>query len=485
MSSPLTPDYNQQFLLPPCLEDWLPPDHPARFVREFVDQLDLSALGFVMPEGIHGRPPYAPSLLLKIWLYGYLHRIRSTRKLEAACREHVSLLWLSGLMAPDHNSLWRFWNDNRGALREVFKQSVRVAIEVGAVGMVLQALDGTKIQAVASGYKGWSKEYMKKLLAALDQEVDQSEAALKSEEPVEEDQRFALPKGVAEREALREAVKKGLKHVEETGREHYHPKEPSAQRMKCEGKNRFGYNAQAVVDSKAGVVVAVAVSNEENDVGQLVPMVKEAQKLTGAKQAVTASDSGYGAGPDIAAAQAEGLNVLVWPMEGSSSKGQPYHASNFVYDAQTKRVTCPRGERLDFEQNRVKRGVRVDTYRCHCQSCPVRQECSKDRRGRQFTVWPHTEAVQEMRRKVKSPEGKAQLDLRGQIVEKHFAEVKERDGFRRWTFRGVEKVGTQWAMLCCSRNLHVILALWRKTREALSLAIQKVTQGVKTEMKLV
>jgi transposase len=134
MTRLIAPDYGQQFLFPPALEEWVPADHPARFLREFVEQLDLTALGFLMPAAVEGRPPYAPSLLLKIWLYGYFHRIRSTRKLEAACREHLSLLWLTGLIQPDHNSLWRFWRDNQKALREVFKQTVRLAVRTGRGG---------------------------------------------------------------------------------------------------------------------------------------------------------------------------------------------------------------------------------------------------------------------------------------------------------------------------------------------------------------
>ena len=140
MAQPIAPDYGQQFLFPPALEDWVPADHPARFLREFVDQLDLPALGFVMPSASEGRPPYAPSLLLKIWLYGYFHRIRSTRKLEVACLEPLSLIWLTGLIAPDHNSLWRFGNGNQKALRQIFKQSAQLALRTGAVGLVLQAV---------------------------------------------------------------------------------------------------------------------------------------------------------------------------------------------------------------------------------------------------------------------------------------------------------------------------------------------------------
>ena len=158
MAQPIAPDYGQQFLLPPSLEDWVPKDHPVRFIREFVDQQDLAKLGFAMPISNEGRPPYAPSLLLKIWLYGYHHRLRSTRKLEAACRDQVSLLWLAGTIAPDHNSLWRFWRDNKAALRGLFKQSVQLAVKSGLVGLVLQALDGTKIQALASPQSAWNKQ---------------------------------------------------------------------------------------------------------------------------------------------------------------------------------------------------------------------------------------------------------------------------------------------------------------------------------------
>jgi transposase len=181
MSHLIAPDYGQQFLFPPALEDWVAPDHPVRFLREFVEQRDLAALGFVMPAASQGRPPYAPSLLLKIWLYGYYFRLRATRKLEAACRDHLPVLWLCGLIVPDHNSLWRFWRDNKKALRALFKETVQVALSAGCVGLALQALDGTKIEAAASGYSGWTKEQMEKLLAALDASLEQTELKIVQE----------------------------------------------------------------------------------------------------------------------------------------------------------------------------------------------------------------------------------------------------------------------------------------------------------------
>jgi len=311
MSQALAPDYHQQFLLPQSLEDWVPVDHPVRFLREFVDQLDLAALGIALPNAATGRPPFAPSLLLKIWLYGYFHRIRSTRRLEAACRDHMSLLWLTGTLQPDHNSLWRFWQDNHQALQQLFRQTVHLAMRTGAVGLVLQAVDGTKIEAVASGYSGWSKEYMQKLLAQVEASLAQTEAAIAQEPAPTPQTRYRLPKELTQREALRQQIKTGLEQLAADGRQHYHPVEPEARRMKVGSTNRYAYNAQAVADAKAGIVVAAAVTRQENDNGQLVALVQQAQGNVAKPEAavVTVADTGYGAGADLrAAAPCAGLS---------------------------------------------------------------------------------------------------------------------------------------------------------------------------------
>jgi transposase len=463
MAQPIAPDDGQQFLFPPALEDWVPPDHPARFLREFVDQLDLPALGFAMPSGSEGRPPYAPSLLLKIWLYGYFHRIRSTRKLEAACREHLALLWLTGMLAPDHNSLWRFWRENQKALRQVFKQSAQLAVRTGAVGLVLQALDGTKIEAAASGYSGWSKEYMEKLLAALDTALDQTEVALAQEN--HEAEGYRLPAGLAERQALREQVKAGLAQLAADGRKHHHPVEPEARRMKVGGTNRFAYNAQAVVDSKEGVIVACEASRQENDTGQLVPMIEQARANLGVAGAVptTVADAGYGAGADLQAAQEKQLPVLV-PTKDASAHDNPYASQHFSYDPTAHTVTCPQGRQIDHQGHTTKAGRRVERYRCHHRDGPVRALCTRDPKGRQIEIWPHAEVVQAMRARLQEPWAHSLYQQRSQIVERRFGQLKEHDGFRRWTVWGLEAVRTQWSLLCTTLNLRVLYQRWRQNR---------------------
>ena len=191
-----------------------------RFLREFVDQCDLGLMGFAMPEAAEGRPPYAPSLLLKIWLYGYYFRIRSTRKLEVACLELVPLRWLCGQLSPDHNTLWRFWRDNKKALGALFKQTVKIALDTGCVGLALQAVDGTKIQACASGYSGWTKEHMEKVLAALDATLEEAELKVVEENSELSTPSVRLPAGLAQRKALREEIKKGLAQLATDKRKH-------------------------------------------------------------------------------------------------------------------------------------------------------------------------------------------------------------------------------------------------------------------------
>lgn len=456
------PDYGQQFLLPPALEDWVPADHPARFLREFVDQLDLKKMAFVVPDGLDGRPPYAPSLLLKIWLFGYFHRIRSTRKLEAACREQMSLIWLTGMITPDHNSLWRFWKLNKKALRNVFKQTVQIAVSNGCVGFVVQALDGTKIEAAASGYSGWSKGYMVKVLRVLDSALDDTEKKVEEENSDDDDDErgYRLPGELSEREALRDKIKKGLEQLAKDGREHYHPVEPEARRMKVGNTSRFAYNAQAVADQKEGIIVACENTREENDISHLVPMLEQAKENTGgAEQApLTLADTGYSAGADLKAAQDKGFDVLAPTIDGN--KDNPYALQYFVYDPDERTVTCPRGEQLHHQGPTRKYGYVRERYRCTKQECPVRTQCSDAVKGRTIDIWPFSIATQQMRKRFELTGNKERWRQRGQIIELRFSHIKQHDAFRRWTVWGLEGVKTQWSMLCATSNLRILYKGW-------------------------
>ncbi len=382
MSHEIRADYSQIWLLPPSLDDLLPQDHPARYIREFVDMLDLEQLGFKMRKGEEGRPNYAPDLLLKVWLYGYLERIRSSRRLEKACRQDMALAWLTGMNFPDHNSLWRFWKDNPKALKTVFRQTIQVAAKAELIGMVLHAVDGTKITARASTDKMWGRKVLEKKLARVEKSIAEMTAEVEQSERNEGGD-YRLPEALTNKQTLQAVIRERLAELEKEGRDHMHPGEPDATVMKNHEGTRLGFNSQAVVDSKQGVIIAADVTNEGNDKRQLVPMLERVQEEFGRVAEETVADSGYWSGEQLAQAEEAHFPVIVNLDEVKAERelAGPYSGSNFTYNQEKDCYVCPRGEALIYERTRKASGGRV--YRCHtCKACPVRGECSSDKAGR-------------------------------------------------------------------------------------------------------
>lgn len=454
----LVANYDQMMLLAPSVEDWVGPKHPARFIREFVEAQELRELGLDTLDRSEGGTAYDPGLLLSAWLYGYTRNIRSTRALENACREDMGFVWLTGNHQPDHNALWRFWHEHHKMIRGLFRQSVKVAMEMELIGLAVQALDGTKITAAASGRGGFNQSHLEKLLARLDEQIAERErqiAAAAEGGPGEE-----LPSLVGRREQLRAA----LARVKAGEAKHAHPLEPEAARMECDGRNRFGYNAQAVVDAKAQIIVANDVSNAAHDSGQLVPMISEARANgEGEAEPLTLADGGYAGGPQLVAAEQCGYAVLTPPPPNWRDTSDPYHLAHFKHDARRKVVTCPQGNELPFKGTRQKDGREVEIYRngAACRQCPVRDRCTKDRQGRAIYIAADHEAVVAAHRRWQHPQSPELYEMRAATVEPVFAQVKQQMGFRRWAFRGLEKVRSQWSMLAITWNLRVMLRHWR------------------------
>lgn len=306
---------------------------------------------------------------------------------------------------------------------------------------------------------------MHKLLEALEAELSQAEQKLEQEGPAPEGTEYRLPGHLQGKQTLRQAVKAGLEQLQGDGRQHYHPREPEARRMKCQDTRPFAYNAQAVVDQSHGVVVAAEVTVEETDSAQLVPMIEKAQQNTGSNKAVlTVADGGYGAGAQVAQASARQHDVLVRPQGYRRQNG--YSASDFHYDATSGTVTCPQKKQLDFTREALQKGQKVKIYRCRVKDCPAAALC-KDKKGRRvIEIWSHTAAVQAMRERLKQAQAQEQLSQRGRIIERHFAQIKQHDGFRRWTVRGVENVRTQWALINLICNLRVLYSQWAPKKAA-------------------
>ena len=463
MSKEIRADYTQQYIFPPCVEDWVAEDHPARFIREFVDALDMSELGIESVEGDDGRPHYAPGLLMKVWVYGYFSRIYSSRKLEKACMDSMSLVWLTGNNAPDHNTLWRFFKNNKKAIRKLFKQGVRIAAKAGLVGMALHALDGTKIKSLASDRSGRHREDLEKALKGLDEAIDELEKRVEQERSAEENSEWRLPAQLCDKKNLRQAVEEALQRMEREDRDHLHPVDEETRMMKCEGATRFAYNAQAVSDADSGLIVAQEVFNEEADAALLVPMLEETAATLGGETArETLADGGYVSGAQIHEARQKEFEILL-PVEPKNAG--PYHTVNFNHDAQRDVVICPMGEALTFEREKQARhgGHTLRVYRCRCRgACPAAGECSRDKKGRMIEISPYHEAMRAQLAKQRVEGNRLKLKRRGSIIERVFADAKEHRGFRRFTFHGLESVRTQWSLLCTAHNLNKMLRWWRE-----------------------
>ena len=251
---------------------------------------------------------------------------------------------------------------------------------------------------------------------------------------------------------------------------HAHPLEPDAARMGCDGRNRFAYNAQAVVDTRAQIIVATDLVNQAADAAQLAPMLEEAasvrEQIGADAKPATLADGGYASGAQLEAAARAGHEVLTPLPSACKDDTDPYHAAHFRHDPERKVVTCPQGRELPLQRVRQRGGHRLEVYRSAqvCKDCPVREHCTSDRHGRTIDIGPGHARIEALRERWRRPGTAEYYQLRSATVEPVFAQVKQQMGFRRWTLRGLENVRVQWAMLCTSWNLQVIYRRWREGR---------------------
>jgi transposase len=457
MVSAIRADYSQGLILPPYVDEWVPDGHPVRFIGDFVDHLDLRALGFQVLDAAEGRPAYAADLCLKVLLYGFFSKVRSFRGLERACQENLGMMYLTGGHRPDHNTLWRFWKVNRDQFKKVFQDLVFVARRSNLVGFVTHAVDGTKIPAQVAGRSAWHADELKKELGEIERKV---EAAIAEFEAARGEEAGALlPEELRSAQARQKVIEASLQELEEVKRKHLHPADKDARMMKMPGRIALGYNAQVVADEASGLIVAEEVVRSENDREQLVPMIEAAVENVGSAAETTLADAGYCTAEQLAQAEERGHGVLV-------SVGRPgksaFHKARFAHDAEKDVVVCPKGEVLTYEGDRKWADrTQVRKYRCHSgATCECREQCSRDRHGRCVDIGPHDWAVSRQRALLAEGDNRAHLKRRGAIVEWVFALIKEHMGFRRFTVRGQAKVRAQWSLMCTAFNLKRLYRHW-------------------------
>lgn len=468
MSRKINPDYEQTLLFPPALEDWIGPEHPARFIREFVDSMDLEAMGISWgSDSLRGQPGYSASLLLKVHLYARFIGVRSLRRMEVACRDNLGMMWLAGLNAPDHNTLCNFFNQNRRTLRTVFKHSLVVALRANLVGMVLHALDGTKVQAAVANDSGWHRERLETQLEKLDQAVVHLEAQLARSYETEAAQDTALPEALQRKEGLRAHIRECLEALHAVDEKHLHPHDEDARVMKCrdKGRNTFAYNNQAVVDEHSGLIVAEEATTDPADSGQLTPPLAQVRANLGGDASTTVADAGYASARQFQEAERQGHDVMVnLSKRLLPNPDAPFAGANFRYIEETNTMTCPWGKTLEYTHTRwhAEKQEHLRCYRCYNKQCPLRSRCSKDPKGRKIEIGEGYEALQRQRDKHQDPSQRAKLAKRCHIVEPVFAWIKQQLGFRRHTVFGLSGAQAEWSLITAIYNLHRLYQSWRR-----------------------
>ena len=470
---PLRPmNREQMWMLPPRLDELLPLDHPARFVAEFVDVLDRGAwaeLGVAIESDSLGAPAYHPRALLSVWLYGFMTGVRSCRKLEAACRDQIPYLWLTGWQHPDHNTLWRFYKGHRQAMRKLFEQTVRTAVAMKLVDLAVQAVDGTKVAANASVNRSYDAEGLSGLLGRLDKAIDDLEA----QNEAGGDAAVAhLPGELADKEVLREKVRQAMADL---GSQKRHKRinltDMDARLMKGRQGIVAGYNAQAMVsptDTKEGasgmLVTAVDVVEQANDNALLAPMVEQAGETTGTREPMTLADAGYFAASHLAECDRRGQQVVVSEARQRFLK-DPYHKDRFTYDGHSDSFTCPQGQTLEFVRIQHANRVPLRLYWASgavCQACPVFRVCTKAKEiGRSLAIGPHDAVLRRHRAWMSTAAAKEAYGLRKQLVEPVFGIIKEQQGARRFLLRGLANVAAEWTVLATAFNLRTLWRAWR------------------------
>lgn len=466
----------QTWLLPPTLDELIPADHPARFVAAFVDGLERAAWGElgIAPDGeVRGAPGYHPRVLLGAWLYGFMTGVRSTRKLEAACQEQLPYLWLSGWQRPDHNTLWRFYQEHRPGLRQLFKRTVRVAVKLGLVDLAVQAVDGTKLLGNAARGRTLTAEQLRRLL-------ERTEAAIADLEAQngggEEPSPPALPRELARRHRLRERVEHALAAVQaEDAPGRTNLTDPDTVLVKGRhGATVAGYNGQvmaapldAEVAGRGGrLLTAEHLVAEPEDHGQLGPLIEQARELSGERVALTLADGGYHSGPNLERCD-ELRQAVVMPEAQQARLGDPYHKDAFVYDAATDTYRCPQGQALVFMGMIRRPGDEPAARRYRaplavCRACPVRARCTTSTTtGRSISIRPDDARLRAHRAQMATDVARAAYRRRKALVELVFGVLKGQQDARRLLLRGLAAVQAEWSLLATAFNLRTLARVWQ------------------------
>jgi transposase len=453
-------DRGQRTLFPECLEDWIDENNPVRVVDVFVDGLDLADLGFVgvEPEAT-GRPSYHPSVLLKLYVYGYLNRVQSSRRLEREAGRNIEVMWLLGRLIPDHKTIADFRKDSGAAIRKVCAQFVALCRELGLLTQASVAIDGSKFKAVNNRDKNFTRAKMERRLAQIDESVARYLSQLDTADLQEPSEALAaktthlkekLAKLASELERLK-AIEKAMlaspdRQISLT--------DPDSRSMATSGRGSgvVGYNVQVAVDTEHHLIVTHEVTNTGSDRSQLANIASQTKEVLGADHLDVVADRGYFNSPEILACEQADITVTMpKPMTSGSKSDGRFGKQDFVYLPTEDVYRCPAGEKLTYRYTNEEDGKALRRYwTTACSSCLLKARCTTGLE-RRITRWEHEHVLEAVQQRL--DENPHAMRVRRETAEHPFGTLKMRMGATHFLTKTLPRVATEMALHVLAYNL--------------------------------
>jgi transposase len=453
-------DRRQSTLFPDHLEDWIGEDNPVRVIDVFVDELDLAELGFsgVAPEAT-GRPSYHPSVLLKLYIYGYLNRVQSSRRLEREALRNVEMMWLLGRLAPDHKTVADFRKDNGRAIRQVCARFVALCRTMGLLMEASVAIDGSKFKAVNNRDKNFTRAKMERRMAQIEESVARYLQQLDTadrQEPSEalKTKTSRLKEKIAKLKEQMQRLDLLRGQMLAAPDQQISLTDPDARSMATSGRGSgiVGYNVQVAVETKHHLIITHEVTNVGRDRSQLSQVAKQAKATLGTASLEAVADRGYFNSEEILACENAGITVtLPKPMtSGIIAKGR-FGKQDFRYVAEQDVYICPAGESLPYRYTNEEHGMLLRRYWTNaCQGCALKQTCTSGKE-RRITRWEHEHVLEAVQRRL--DEHPEKMRQRRETVEHPFGTIKARMGATHFLMKTLPRVAAEMALHVLAYNM--------------------------------
>ena len=453
----------QGTLLPELLDDYVAEDNPVRVVDVFVEELDLASLGFgsVNPAKT-GRPAYHPAVLLKLYIYGYLNRIQSSRRLEREAQRNVELMWLTGRLAPDFKTIANFRKDNGKAIGKVCRQFVMLCQQMDLFSDAVIAIDGSKFKAVNSSDRNFTDAKLKRRMAEIEANIGRYLAELDTadwrEPAIAQSKIVRLNDKIAAMKSQLAMLKEIEVKLIETGETQISLTDPDSRSMMSRGSGIVGYNVQTAVDAKHHLIVEHEVTNNGSDRDQLSGMAKKARVAIGTTTLTAIADRGYFKGEEILACHEAGISVLVPPTKTSGAKADGrFDKADFIYNPLKNEYRCPAGEFLIWRFASVEKGMKLDRYwSSNCKGCHLKEKCTPSAQ-RRVSRWEHQDVLDEMQTRLEgNPDA---MRIRRSSVEHPYGTIKSWMGATHFLTKGLERVTTEMSLHVLAYNFRRLIAV--------------------------